>query len=108
MMSRERALGESEAPYKGGMAALLAKCGHYDGRMIELLAADAVGQHASFRLAHFGFDCFSKARNAGTDEREDQKAKADDSGGQNHPVNGHGASFVFQECGELGHGLVPF
>ena len=44
-----------------------------------------------------------KVGNRRADPAENQEAEAHDGGGQNHPVNGHGAGFVFQESGELGH-----
>jgi hypothetical protein len=71
-------------------------------------AGRAVGFHAGLCRAQLGADAGGEVRDCRTNEREDQKAEADDGGGQNDPVNGHGAGFVFQECGKLGHGLVPF
>jgi hypothetical protein len=71
-------------------------------------SAFAIRSHAGLRIAELEANALGQVRNGRTDEREDEKAQADDRGGQNHPVNGHGASFVFQESGEFGHGLVPF
>jgi hypothetical protein len=68
----------------------------------------AVVGHAGLSGSQLVADAFRQVRDGRADEREDEKAKANDRGGQNHPVNGHGASFVFQEGGEFGHDLFPF
>ena len=56
---------------------------------VELLAADAVGSHACFSIAHFLVDRDCEVGNSRANVVENQKAEADDGGGQNHPVNGH-------------------
>jgi hypothetical protein len=91
----------------GKKPALLVKGGLFEDRVVRS-ALGAVRGHAGVGVVQFGLDALGNGLNRRTDEREDQEAEADNSGGQNHPVNSHSAGFVVQEGRKLGHGGIPF
>ncbi|KMR35116.1 hypothetical protein EY05_14840, partial [Staphylococcus aureus] len=73
------------------------------GGQIVRSAVGAVRRHAGVGLLKLGFDALGDGRNGRADQRENQQSKANDCGGQNHPVNRDCAGFVFEERGKLGH-----